>query len=1294
MQRWSASLPLPMVVRLRVLITAALACAAWGLLAAAGPGIASASPAAPTVGTTVQPDGTTFESRVFGDEWANGVETATGYTVVQDQTTGVWKYATRARGNRLKASGNVVGRDRPGNIPKHLRDQVAIAEGADLAASSPLPEPMAAPAPEPFAAPSLVTSTASHKTLVLLASFTDQPSLGTTAASWNDRFFGPTGSLKHYYEEVSYGGLTFAPAEESQGTAGDGIVGWLPLNMPHPNGDNEAVRRAVKAAVEAADPFVDYASFDTNLDGTLVPSELHVTLIVAGYEGSFHTVPGNKVWGHRWSLHGTTNPPTVDGTRVTWSPLTYSEYLPDPGYTTFGEMHNDHQATLGIIAHEIGHDLGWPDLYDTDQTSSGVGNWSVMGGGSWGYVSGQMAGATPSHPDVWSKLFQSWVAPMQVTTSTQNLSVSAAASASNAGVALQVLDNPGGSTDWKFLGTAAGAGEYFLVENRQRTGYDASLPAAGLLVWHVNEAKTSNNDDANRLVDLVEADGLGNLDIAPLSAGWNRGDGGDPYPGTANNRAVSSTTTPNSRFNVSGAYSGATLQAISDSGPTMTADIYVPTANDTFAAATSITGRTSTRTQRITEATRQTGEPGVCGVDRSVWFKYIAPENATIALSTAGTGFDTALGVFTGSSVAGLTSVACNGDAAGAITSALTFTATAGTTYYVQAGNDAVAPTGVGDLSLAMQSSPTAPLNASASRGNASATVTWDAPVSDGGSPITGYTVTSSPGGITTTAGATADEVTVPGLTNGTGYTFTVAATNAVGGGPASAASNAVTPATVPGAPSAVSAGRGDTTATVSWTAPASDGGSPITGYTVTSSPGGITTTTGATADEVTVPGLTNGTAYTFTVTATNDVGAGPASSASVAVTPATTPDAPTDVTAQGGNGQASVTWTQPASDGGSPITGYNVTASPGGLTASASASAGAATITGLTNGTEYTFTVVATNAVGNGAASQPSEPVTPAVLVLVPGAPLDVWAVATEGTTTVGWTAPASDGGAAITGYTVTALPSGNTTAVDGDTTEVPISELINGLASTFTVAATNEAGEGPASIASNAVVPIPNTPPVVTMIAPAKTFALTSTVVVKWTATDDSNVVAHDVRWRRAQPGSPFEAWQEPEAWQGLTTTKAALAGTKPGYTYCFKVRSTDSLGNSSEGAERCTTTPMDDRALTASAGGWAARSDTPYYRKTYRMAKVKDATLTLPSVRTKQVWLVATRCPGCGIVNVTVGGVTTKVPLDHTKLQRKKLIPIASYSTAKTVKVTIKAKSGPGRPVEIDGLGVTTQ
>jgi len=279
---------------------------------------------------------------------------------------------------------------------------------------------------------------------------------------------------------------------------------------------------------------------------------------------------------------------------------------------------------------------------------------------------------------------------------------------------------------------------------------------------------------------------------------------------------------------------------------------------------------------------------------------------------------------------------------------------------------------------------PGAPLNVAAVAGNAQATVSFTPPASNGGSPITSYTVTSSPdaanpSGVTATG--TASPITVTGLTNGTTYTFTVTATNAAGTGPASIASNAMTPIAPPGPPLAVTAVAGNAQATVSFTPPASNGGSPITSYTATSSPGGITAT-GA-AGPITVTGLTNGTTYTFTVAATNAAGTGPASSPSNAVTPIALPGPPLAVTAVAGNAQAAVSFTPPASNGGSPITSYTATSSPGGITATGAA--GPITVTGLTNGTTYTFTVAATNAAGTGPASIASNAVTPQVAPAAP---------------------------------------------------------------------------------------------------------------------------------------------------------------------------------------------------------------------------------------------------------------------------------------------------------------------
>lgn len=292
-------------------------------------------------------------------------------------------------------------------------------------------------------------------------------------------------------------------------------------------------------------------------------------------------------------------------------------------------------------------------------------------------------------------------------------------------------------------------------------------------------------------------------------------------------------------------------------------------------------------------------------------------------------------------------------------------------------------------LPMAPGGVPGPPTGVTASPGRAQAVVTWTPPSSNGGSPITGYTVTSSPGAKTASVGGSTTTATVTGLTNNTAYTFTVVASNANGKGPASAPSNSVTPKSTLNAPTAPinpTATAGNAQATVSWTRPSSDGGSLIISYTVTSSPGSKTASVSGTTTTATVTGLTNGTSYTFTVKAGNGVGSSPASTASNAVTPQVPPPGPpTGVSAVGGNARATVFWTPPVPNGGSPITGYIATASLGGKSSLVGATATQATVTALSNGTQYTFTVVATSAIGNGPASSPSGGVTPAAPSVTP---------------------------------------------------------------------------------------------------------------------------------------------------------------------------------------------------------------------------------------------------------------------------------------------------------------------
>ena len=309
---------------------------------------------------------------------------------------------------------------------------------------------------------------------------------------------------------------------------------------------------------------------------------------------------------------------------------------------------------------------------------------------------------------------------------------------------------------------------------------------------------------------------------------------------------------------------------------------------------------------------------------------------------------------------------------------------TNGTAYNFTVTATTMAGTGMASASsnsVTPFSVPGAPTIGTATAGNSQATVAFTAPASNGGSAITSYTATSTPGNLTgTLSQAGSGTITITGLTNGTAYTFTVKATNAVGAGAASAASKLATPCSVPGATTSGTATAGSGQATVTFTAPTSNGGSAITSYTATSTPGGLTgTLSQAGSGTITVTGLTNITRYTFTVKANNAAGSGAASAASNSVMPYGVAGAPTIGTATAGAGQVRVDFTAPSSNGGSAITSYTATSTPGNLTGTLSQYySGTITITGLTIGTAYTFTVKADNAAGASAASAASNSVTP----------------------------------------------------------------------------------------------------------------------------------------------------------------------------------------------------------------------------------------------------------------------------------------------------------------------------
>jgi Ca2+-binding RTX toxin-like protein len=295
---------------------------------------------------------------------------------------------------------------------------------------------------------------------------------------------------------------------------------------------------------------------------------------------------------------------------------------------------------------------------------------------------------------------------------------------------------------------------------------------------------------------------------------------------------------------------------------------------------------------------------------------------------------------------------------------------------------------------------PAAPIIGAATAGNTTATVNFTPPVSS----ITGLSVkvvdatTNVQIGALRPAAAGATSLTVTGLVNGTAVRFQVQATNAVGAGPFSALSNAVTPAApvLAGAPTIGSPVAGNSQVTVNWAAPAPvANAAPVTGYEVRTFVGAsatpFRTTTVGNVSTTVIATLTNLTGYTFDVAAVNAVGTGPRSARSVTATPVapgTVAGAPTIGVPTAGIASATVRWTAPAANGGSAITGYSVRAFAGTTLATTQAISGnvpSGIVTGLTNGTAYTFDVAAVNGAGTGAFSARSAAVTPRTEFVAP---------------------------------------------------------------------------------------------------------------------------------------------------------------------------------------------------------------------------------------------------------------------------------------------------------------------
>lgn len=388
------------------------------------------------------------------------------------------------------------------------------------------------PIPKPDLSGSLYApQTGTRKTLVIMLQFTDVKfSSSHNAAYFSNKLFGPTNSLTSYYAEQSYGQLTVTGSVIGPYTSTHNISYYA----GDQNGDRdsgmygkpvyvfEMAREAVQLA-KAANPSFNWAEYDTDGDGFLDA----VTIIHSGIGQEDGGAANTTIWSHQWGIynlgqdglpvkpHGE---PVGDGTKRVYE------------YNTVPET-----GQLGVFCHEFGHVLGLPDLYDTASSTErivGAGNWDLMASGSWNGLS--LPGDCPAGLSAWCRHYMGWLEYTNITA--DSLDVQIPDTVDNA-FALQLWTNgsPGVT--------------HYLVENRQKKGFDQALPGEGLLIWWIDDPEpyiASNKINNGRTTVMPkEADGKATL-WKKYDSNTNRGDAGDPFPGSTNNKNFTYTSSPNS----------------------------------------------------------------------------------------------------------------------------------------------------------------------------------------------------------------------------------------------------------------------------------------------------------------------------------------------------------------------------------------------------------------------------------------------------------------------------------------------------------------------------------------------------------------------------------------------------------------------------------------------------------------------------------------------------------------------------------------------------------------------------
>ncbi len=390
-------------------------------------------------------------------------------------------------------------------------------------------------------------ATGTFKALAIMVQFSDN-SAATPAAYFDSLLFDSTGNtVRDYYHQISYGQLDMITVNMPTSLGWRTAPQTYAYYVDNQNGTGSYpnnCQKLVEDMVDQVDSVVDFSKYDNDGDG-------FVDVVVLIHAGSGAEMSGlsTDIWSHKWAIV----PRLRDGVYI-------SDYTVQPELWTIpGDM------TIGVYAHELGHAFGLPDLYDTDNSSNGIGIWGIMAYGSW--MGPGNRGGSPSHPCAWSRIQMGFATAINV-------------AANSNGRSIRAVETSG--EIYRLWSSGAASNEYFLVENRQKTGYDSYLYGSGLLIWHIDDSKaTSNNTDNTQewypgmaagnhyRVALEQADGLYEIEKST-----DYGDGNDPWPGGLTRRDFDATTTPSSDAYLLGT-SFVKVGNISNSGATMTADLIV-----------------------------------------------------------------------------------------------------------------------------------------------------------------------------------------------------------------------------------------------------------------------------------------------------------------------------------------------------------------------------------------------------------------------------------------------------------------------------------------------------------------------------------------------------------------------------------------------------------------------------------------------------------------------------------------------------------------------------------------------